>query len=160
MKYAALLLFSAILFLSSCGPGYDYEKQYDFEDGNWAYEDTLGFTFTIQDTLSIYNLFLELEHSTGYNYQNLYTQIHTRFPSGKRLTELLSLELADKAGVWLGDCNSEYCTLTIPIQEGAYFNQAGEYTITVEQYMRVDPVEGVRSIGFMLEDTGEKRGEN
>ena len=30
--------------------------------------------------------------------------------------------------------------LKIPIQEGAYFSQQGEYTVMVEQYMRVNPV--------------------
>lgn len=157
MKYIAFLFLASTLFLFSCGPGYEYEKHYEFQEENWAQGDTLDFTFTITDTLSIYNLYLEVEHSTGYGYQNLYTQIHTRFPSGERITELLSLELADKAGVWLGNCSSEYCRLKIPIQEGAYFNQAGEYTVTVEQYMRVNPAQGIRSIGFMLEDTGKQR---
>ncbi|MCB0588110.1 MAG: gliding motility lipoprotein GldH [Phaeodactylibacter sp.] len=158
MKNLAFLVPGFILLLSSCGPGYDYEKQYEFQDEKWAQSDTLEFTFAVKDTLTIYNLYLEIEHTTGYGYQNLYTQVYTRFPSGKRIGELLSLELADKAGVWLGNCNSESCVLKIPIQEGAYFNQAGEYAVTVKQYMRMDPVEGIRSIGFMLEDTGQKRG--
>ncbi len=156
MRYRILLLFFPFFF-TSCGSEYAYDRTYELEGQAWAYEDTLTYTFAILDTLAIYNLYLEVEHSTDYNYQNLYTQIHTTFPSGERLTELLSLELADKSGFWLGDCGSDYCTLRVPIQQGAYFNQAGSYTITVEQYMRVNPVEGVRSIRFFLEDTGELR---
>ncbi|MCB0582832.1 MAG: gliding motility lipoprotein GldH, partial [Phaeodactylibacter sp.] len=157
MKYSAFFLFAASLTLFSCGPGYDYEKQYIFEEGKWAQADTLNFSFPITDTLAIYNLYLEVEHSTAYGYQNLYTKVYTAFPSGERIGELLSLELADKAGTWLGDCSGKACALKVPIQEGAYFNQAGQYTITVEQYMRVNPVEGIRSIGFLLEDTGQQR---
>jgi len=157
MKYLASLFLGSILFLSSCSSGYDYEKQYEFQGEYWAQGDTLDFTFTIKDTLAIYNLYLEVKHSTAYDFQNLYTQIHTRFPSGERIKELLSLELADKAGTWLGACSGERCVLKIPIQQGAFFNQAGEYMLTVEQYMRVNPVKGVGSIGFMLEDTGQKR---
>ena len=159
MRYLAyLFFFTTLLLLSSCGTGYEYDRQYTFEEGVWAQEDTLDFTFTIGDTLTIYNLYLEVENSTSYNFQNLYTKVYTQFPSGERIEELLSLELADRAGAWLGNCNSESCALKIPIQEGAYFNQAGAYTVTVEQYMRVNPVEGVRSMGFMLEDTGQQRG--
>ena len=158
MKYSVLFFLAAFFFLASCSPGYDYEKQYELTGGYWAQDDTLDFAFSIEDTLAIYNLYLEVEHSASYGYQNLYTKIYTQFPSGERIEELLSLELADKAGVWLGNCNSESCVLKIPIQEGAYFNQAGEYAVTVKQYMRVNPVEGIRSIGFMLEDTGQKRG--
>lgn len=157
MKYSAFFLFAASLTLFSCGPGYDYEKQYIFEEGKWAQADTLNFSFPITDTLAIYNLYLEVGHSTAYGYQNLYTKVYTAFPSGERIGELLSLELADKAGTWLGDCGRETCVLRIPIQEGAYFSQTGQYAITVEQYMRVNPTAGIRSIGFLLEDTGQQR---
>lgn len=157
MKDLTLLFLCFTFFLFSCGPGYDFEKKYAFDAENWAQRDTLNFSFPITDTLAIYNLYLEVEHSTAYGYQNLYTKVHTAFPSGERIGELLSLELADKAGTWLGDCGRETCVLRIPIQEGAYFSQAGQYAITVEQYMRVNPTAGIRSIGFLLEDTGKKR---
>lgn len=158
MKYPALALLVPALALASCGPAHEYEKKYEFQQASWAQADTLDFTFIIDDTLAIFNLYLEVEHNTAYGYQNLYTQVYTRFPSGERIKELLSLEMADKAGVWLGHCRGERCVLKIPIQQGAYFNQAGEYMVTVEQYMRMNPVEGIRSIGFMLEDTGQRRG--
>jgi gliding motility-associated lipoprotein GldH len=151
----ALLPF--LLLLSACGPNYVYEQTYEMEQEAWHYKDTLDFQFAIEDTSTIYNLWLEVEHSTSFSNQNLYTQIHTRFPSGDRITEQLSLELANKAGQWLGDCGAEYCELRIPIQQGAYFDQAGEYRITVEQYMRRNPVRGVSALAFRLEDTGQRR---
>lgn len=150
-------LLSFLLLLSACGPNYVYEKSYGIEEEAWRYRDTLDFEFAIEDTSTIYNLWLEIEHSTSFSNQNLYTQIHTKFPSGDRITEQLSLELANKAGQWLGDCSADYCELRIPIQQGAYFDQTGEYQITVEQYMRRNPVEGVRSLAFRLEDTGQRR---
>ena len=153
--FPLLASFFSILLLTSCNGGYDFEKQYELQGEYWAQDDTLNFHFPIEDTLRIYNLYLEIEHNTNYSYQNLYTQIYTQFPAGQRIKELLSLELADKAGVWLGNCGKEYCVLKIPIQEGAYFNQQGEYTVMVEQYMRVNPVRGIRSVGFLLEDTGQ-----
>ncbi|MCB9275757.1 MAG: gliding motility lipoprotein GldH [Lewinellaceae bacterium] len=157
MKRPVFLLLSIAILLSSCGPAYEFKQKYDIDAEQWAYADTLDFTFAVKDTAVIYNLYLEVTHSTGFAYQNLYTQIYTRFPSGERIKELLSLELAGKGGIWLGDCGKNYCTLRIPIQEGAFFNQAGEYTITLQQFMRVDPVAGVRSIRFLLEDTGQRR---
>ena len=151
-----LLLFFTITFVS-CGPDYAYKKSFEIGDQAWAYADTLDFDFRIEDTTLIYNLYLEVEHTRDYGFQNLYTRIHTRFPDGARLSELLSLELADKTGFWLGDCRGEICTLRIPIQEGAYFNQAGAYTIQLEQYMRVDPLPGVRAMALLLENTGRQR---
>lgn len=147
----------ALFALSACGPDYVYEKRYAIEQQAWAYADTLQFDFEVEDTNTVYNLWLEVDHSTSFSNQNLYTQIHTKFPSGERITELLSLKLANKAGQWVGECNRTSCSLNIPIQQGAYFNQAGNYQITVEQYMRRSPVEGVEAIAFRLEDTGEQR---
>jgi gliding motility-associated lipoprotein GldH len=150
-----LLLLSFSIF--SCGKNYQYQKKYELEGEKWTYADSLEFAFDIQDTTNIYNLYLEIEHSTSYAFQNLYTSIHTIFPSGERLDEKLSLEMANKAGGWYGECGRDYCTLTIPIQKNAYFNQEGRYTILLEQYMRQDTIPGIRRIAFMLEDTGENR---
>ncbi|PHN04021.1 gliding motility lipoprotein GldH [Flavilitoribacter nigricans] len=150
-----LLLLSCVLW--GCGSDYLYERSYPIDSSNWTYADSLQFSFEIEDTLQVYNLWLEVEHSVDYDFQNLYTRIHTRFPSGQQLAEPLSLELADNVGRWFGDCNSKTCTLKIPIQEGAFFNQAGTYNITLEQFMRRDPIEGIRTIGFMVEKTDQTR---
>jgi len=159
MQLARLVFLSVVLLpvLSACGPDYVYEKNYAIEEAAWAYTDTLQFQFEVEDTNTIYNLWLEVDHSTTFGNQNLYTQIHTQFPSGQRITELLSLELANQAGNWFGDCSGESCALRIPIQQGAYFDQAGRYHITLEQYMRRNPVEGIEAIAFRLENTGKQR---
>lgn len=147
----------ALTFFTACGSEYVFEKEYPIANQAWAYADTLDFQFDIVDTTIVYNIFLEVEHSTSYSKQNLYTQIYTKFPTGERLKEQLSLELANKMGKWNGNCSSDWCTVRIPIQEGAFFNQAGNYTITVEQFMRVNPIEGIKSVGLLLEDTENRR---
>lgn len=156
MRNLLLLAFFSVL-LSACGPDYLYEETYDLEEAGWTYTDTLNFQFVIEDTLALYNLYLDVEHTTDYSYQNLYTQIHTRFPSGERMSQALSLELADKTGAWQGDCRGEKCRFLAPIQANAFFNEPGTYVITLEQYMRRSPVTGLTSIGFKLEETGSSR---
>lgn len=152
------LLFLSLLALAACGPSYEYEQEYELSEQGWAYQDSLDFSFAISDTATIYNLWLSVTHSPEYSYQNLYTRIHTTFPDGSRLSEVLSLELMPtEAGRWQGNCSSTSCHLQIPIQEGAYFDQAGDYTITIEQHMRESPVAGVQGLAFMLEDTGQRR---
>ena len=146
-----------LLTLNSCGPDYIFEKTYQLEADTWTYADSLVFEVDVEDTLKIYNLYLYLEHHTDYSFQNLYTKINTRFPSGQQISETLSLELQHKSGMWLGDCGRTYCELRIPIQEGAYFNSAGQHTIVVNQHMRTDSIKGVKSLSLRIEDTGESR---
>ena len=152
-----LLGMFALLLIWACGEGFDFEKKQTIGNKGWAYSDVLDFDLNIADTTTIYNIYLEIEHATDYSKQNLYTLIHTKFPSGERLKEQVSLELADKRGKWNGNCSSSSCTLRIPIQEGAFFSQAGQYTFSVEQYMRQNPLAGIKSIALMLEDTQQKR---
>lgn len=155
--FSYFILLSSIYALSSCGTDYLYEQEIKIPETGWAYQDSLLATFEIPDTSTIYNLHLFLEHGTGFSYQNFYVQIKTQFPDGQQLTEQVSLELAGKGGIWLGDCDNETCTLDIPIQEGAYFDQAGTYQLSVHQYSRRNPLPGVNSIRFALEATEDAR---
>ena len=152
-----LLCVFSILSLFGCGPDYILDQTKKISSSGWTYADSLNFEVEIQDSLKIYNLYIDVEHSTEFSNQNLYLMIHTRFPSGKRISEKLSLEMANKAGVWFGNCNSEMCTLSVPIQQGAYFNAIGTHHFTIEQYMRVDPLQGIKKISFKIEDTGQER---
>ena len=152
-----IFVLAMILACASCGPNYVYETSVECSEEGWPFEQSLEATFEIVDSNVIYNLHLVLEHSTEFPFQNFYTKIHTNFPNGEQITEQLSLELADKRGVWLGDCGGETCELDILIQQGAFFNQLGTYKISVEQFSRQDPLKGIESVHFLLEDTGQKR---
>jgi gliding motility-associated lipoprotein GldH len=151
--------FLAILFCASCGPDYVLDERHTFPEGQWAYADSLSFSASIRDTLSLYNLYLDIDHGVEeFPFQNLYVRIHTIFPGGQRLTETVSLELANRAGAWHGDCNAKACQLRITLQENAFFEQAGDYSFVVEQYTRRNPLPGVRAIGFAIEAAGDKKG--
>ncbi len=153
--FIPFLLF--LFLLMGCGPKYVYERTYELPGGVWAYADTLSFEFEVSDTATVYNLWLTIAHADTFRNQNIYTQIRTYFPGGDRLEELLSLELAGEFGNWNGDCRSGVCTLRIPIQTNAFFNQPGAYRLVLEQYMRRDSLLGIEQLGFGLEDTGERR---
>lgn len=147
-----------LLFMISCSDkNYIYEESKEIVEGKWLYKDSLNYAFQITDTTKIYNIYLALDHSTDYPYQNLYLKMHTQFPSGKRITQQVSFELADKYGQWYGDCGSNDCNLLVPSQKGAYFNAIGQHRITVEQFMRKNPIEGIRGLSVRIEDTGNSR---
>ncbi len=153
-KYFFSLLFLLPLFLINCGESYLFEKTYEIEKGAWQYENTLDYSFEITDTTKVYNLLLEVGHSLDYSYQNCYFKIYTQFPSGEKSEQLLSIDLADGIGRWQGDCNNKSCTILLDIQKQAFFNALGTHTITLEQYMRKNPLKGIESLAIKLEDTG------
>jgi gliding motility-associated lipoprotein GldH len=150
MKYAAfLLLFTGWAFWG-CGDDLLFEKKSEIPGQSWAYEDTVHFGFTITDTSSAYALLLDVEHTTEYGFQNLYTQIHTRLPDGEIKKQALSLELAASSGKWNGECSSRTCKVEIPIQPKARFKTPGHYRVSFEQYMRQSPLPGIKSIRLKI----------
>lgn len=156
MKNTFLLLLFCCL-LQSCGQSFIYEKDIALPENTWNYENTLDFPFEVTDVKALQNLYLDITHSTEFKTQNLYVQFHTKSPSGKVVSDMVSLELAEKNGVWFGNCGGTWCDLRIPIQSGAYFEETGTYTLSIEQYTRTDVLKGVKSMGFRVEKTNKMR---
>ena len=147
-----ILLILSQLLLISCGESYVFEKTYNLEKSEWKYDNTLDYTFEITDTTQVYNLLLEVSHSIDYSYQNCYLKIYTQFPSGEKTDYLLSVDLADGIGRWQGDCSGESCTTLFDIAKQTTFKELGKHTITLEQYMRKNPLKEIESLAIKLEE--------
>ena len=144
-----LILFCLIL-LFSCSESYLFEDSKKLNNGIWLYSNPLEFEFEISDTSKSYNLFLSIDHSTDFTYQNLYSKIYTTFPDKTTVQDTISLELVGKFGNWLGDCSQSNCELDLLLQSSTRFMEPGNYKIALEQYNRMDSLSGVNSIGFMI----------
>jgi gliding motility-associated lipoprotein GldH len=148
------ILVVSATFFSACGDDFIYEKNIPIAEGSWAYEDTLTFDFNITDSTKLYSLQLEVAHSPDYGFQNLYVQMHTRYPSGKQDKQVLSLELASLSGVWNGNCGGKKCTLEIPLLSDVAFPETGTYTLSIEQYMRQSPLPGLLGMSLKIKPVG------
>lgn len=157
LAYFYILSIALLFFQGACNSDYYYQKEIDLANGQWAYNDTLRFRFSIDDTLEIYNIYLDISYADTFSTQNVYMKLHTLFPDGKRLSKLKSFDLFDLQGKPLGACSGRRCRLHALLQENAFFNSPGEYEITLEQYTRANPLPGVYAIGLALESTGAQR---
>jgi len=155
--FRVIILCVVAASLSSCKPDYYFEESTAMDQNIWTYANKLSYTIPIRDTQEIYNIYLNIDHSTEYAYQNVYLMIHTQYPSGKKLSERLPIDFADKTGLWHGKCDSDFCKLSVHLQKDAFFDAVGDYTISIEQFMRVDSLPGIKNVALILEDTGRKR---
>ena len=149
-----LLFFLFALTLLSCGPNFVFQESHPIAEEQWTYADSLAFEVGIDDTLSRYNFYLDIEHRDSYPYQNLYLRIGTRYPNGQQLKKALSINLADKIGQWNGKCSGDLCKVRVNLQEKVYFNEVGTYRFVFEQFTRQDSLGGIKQIGFKVEDIG------
>ena len=146
------------LFLVACGPDYAYQEIQKIPNaGPWSYADTLNFKFSIADTVSHYNFYLDFEHSDTFPTQNIYLKLSTLFPDGHRLTKVRSFNFFDAQGAAFGKCSGNDCQLRTVLQENAYFKETGDYVLTVEQNTRLDHLSGIKSIGLALEKVNRSK---
>lgn len=112
----------------------------------WIFDDTKSMIIDATDTAALYRMDVILEHASTYGFQNFYIRTLTIFPSGKEVSSITSLELTDADGSWTGDCRGKTCSLELPLQQRFTFPEAGQYTWTVQPYMRMDSVQGINSL--------------
>ena len=143
------MIFLFIVLLSSCTDKPIYSESKSFSDA-WHFADSVHFDLPAPDTIEAYAMVLNVSHTTDYPFQNIYFRISTAFPSGRRVSTLLNIDLADKSGAWYGDCRGKNCNLQAPIRENFYFSESGAYKITMEQFTRVDPLTGLTRLKLEL----------
>jgi gliding motility-associated lipoprotein GldH len=157
IRFPVLALVFLTLLLQACGPDDVINQSADIKNLQWFYADSLQFEANIADTTQLYDIRLKVTHQPDFSWQNLYVRVNTIFPNGQRIQQPLSVNLADQGGVWFGQCNRKTCSLDMPIQENAYFQQTGTYTFVIEQFMRENPVKGIHRIGLQIKPTGSTR---
>lgn len=148
--YQALFLASCCLFLTACNKDIIFDKTIKIPDASWSYDNPLPFEFEVSDTTKTYQILLEVEHAGDFGFQNCYVQITTKFPNGEVKKQPVSLELAAQSGIWTGKCSGNDCNLEIPLQAKAKFKQPGKHSIIVEQFMRVNPLLGIKAISLKI----------
>lgn len=145
------VLFSVLICASlySCGdePYYSESKNTSVP---WVKADSLLFTLPAPDTSSGYSMMLNIEHTEDYPFQNLYLRLSTQFPSGRRASDIINVDMADKAGYWYGDCNRTSCKITAPLRDNFAFSESGEYQVTIEQFTRREELPGIKNIELLL----------
>ncbi len=147
--YLPLVCFS-VLLLMSCGKSYMMNEKVTFDNQEWTYSDTLDFKFSVIDTSKRYNLYLEIDHSKNYAYQNIYMNVFTKYPTGEQKQQRLNLDLAEADGKWKGECSGENCKAQVILQYNAYFNKLGVYYFSFEQLTRDQNLANINSISFKI----------
>ena len=152
IKFTRHLLPLAIccLLLTACNSDLIFNETLDIPNAAWEYDNKLAFEFEVKDTTKTHQVLLEITHAGDFGFQNCYVQITTRFPNGEEKKQPVSLELAAQSGTWNGQCSGNACSLEIPLQAKAKFKATGKHSITVEQFMRVNPLPGIEAISLKI----------
>jgi gliding motility-associated lipoprotein GldH len=153
-----LLLF---LFFTSCDKKQFY-SEYKELDGSWKKSDTLRFTFEQKDTITPYNLFLNVRNNNDYPFNNMYLIVSLKEPGKKPTIKIDTLEyqMADVDGTLLGEGFTDVKESKLWYLENYVFNRIGNYKVEVVQAVRatgevkgVAELKGITELGLRIEKT-------
>jgi gliding motility-associated lipoprotein GldH len=141
-----------LIFLS-CDPDRVYEKNIRIPDGIWDRNNPVYFEVIVQDTITPYNLYINIRNTSLYPFSNLYLFITTTAPSGHSVKDTVEVILADEKGEWLGKGLGDIWDLQKIYKQNVRFAQKGMYLFEYEQAMRMEKLPFILDAGLRVEKT-------
>jgi gliding motility-associated lipoprotein GldH len=128
-----------------------YEKAVTIPNHQWSSSFKPSFEFTIKDTSAPYRLFLVLRHTEKYNFNNLFVIVYVKGSQQDTMQKIQQdLVLATNDKGWLASGMDDIYEHRIQLGSDQSL-RAGNYTFTIEQIMREDPLENVLNVGLRIE---------
>tara|TARA_B100000768_G_C11234129_1_gene356440 strand:- start:625 stop:1104 length:480 start_codon:yes stop_codon:yes gene_type:complete len=141
---------------AACGNNATFSGHEALPSDGWNASESAVFEWQIQDTLTKHDFFIDLRHDQTFPYSNVYLFVDFTFPNGKSLRDTVACTLADDRGRWLGSGWGNLVDHRIGFKRKTSFPIAGDYSIQITHGMRLDPLPGMRDVGFRLESSMSK----
>jgi gliding motility-associated lipoprotein GldH len=148
----SLIIIIAGLYFASCGKIDLYEKNVEIPSQQWFYNYQPSFTFNITDTTAAYSVYIVIRHTDLYTNNNIWLNLGSRAPGDTIRYQNLNLQLASDAGGWEGRGMDDIWEVRKNITPGPIpFKKPGNYTFTIGQIMRQNPLKHVLNVGIRVE---------
>lgn len=156
----SLMVFGMLLLLSSCDKQRVFDE-YKELDGKWKKDNKISFSFDQKDTVSKYNMFINVRNNNSYPFNNLFLIVHMQEP-GSKLVKVDTLEypMANADGSLMGEGFTDIKESKLWYQEKYRFAKPGKYTVSIQHAVRkggdvpgVEELDGVTDVGFRIEST-------
>lgn len=152
MLNRVVIFFSVILIAASCKTIDIFEKNVTIPDHSWDRSFKPVIKFNINDTTVLYNIYISLRHTHAYEYNNIWVNVGYEMPGDTLKTQRVDVLLADNQKGWLGTGMDDIYEVRKLISPQPYkFQHAGEYTFTLEQIMRDNPLKEIMNVGIRVE---------
>ena len=155
IKYT--LFFSVFVLLSSCDTQTVYSDYQQLDNGVWQVDDTIKFNFSKLDTLSNYNMFLNVRNDNDFEFSNLFLITELDYPNGETVLDTLEYEMAEPDGTWMGKGYGSLKENKLWYRENIVFPTSGVYKLKISQAMRkngtidgISNLQGITDVGVEI----------
>jgi gliding motility-associated lipoprotein GldH len=153
--YGVILIASLSLFSTACDPSMEFDDFHKIPDNSWHWDQEIQFPVNMADTSSIFNILIQLRHTTDFPLSNLYMFVNVRGPSGQEMKDTINFILSQNNGKWIGKGIGNIREIAYMYKRNTKFPEAGEYLFSIEQAMRLPDVP-VAEIGLRIERINQK----
>ncbi len=147
-----------ICLFYTCQSDIAYSEYHTIENSEWKLENELTFNLEMHDSISTYNLFINLRNTKDYEFSNLFLITRMSFPDQTQIIDTLEYEMTDAEGRFLGSGFSDIKENKLFYKENVQFSKSGNYLLQVKQAMRkrnevagIESLKGVKNVGLSLE---------
>jgi gliding motility-associated lipoprotein GldH len=148
-----------LLGVISCDSNRMFDE-YKSVPNQWNKDSIIEFNITPSDSITPYNLFVNIRNTSDYKYNNLFLIVEMNFPNGKVVNDTLEYLITKPNGAFLGTGFSDVKENKLWYKEGVVFSEIGEYKVKIQHAMRengdikgVENLEGITDVGFRIEQT-------
>jgi len=147
------------MIIWSCDSNRIYDE-YESLPGGWNKDSVISFDLPQIDSISDYNLFINVRNNNDYAFSNIFLIANIQFPHGKVITDTLEYQMAQPSGEWLGTGFGDVKENKLWYKERVNFNEPGQYKISIQHAMRksgsetgIENLEGITQVGLRIENT-------
>ncbi|QIE59966.1 gliding motility lipoprotein GldH [Rasiella rasia] len=126
--------------------------------GVWDKNEAITFTLTDLDSVTPYDVFINVRNTNDYPFNNLFIVAAIEFPHGKTITDTLEYKMAYPDGKWMGEGIGAIKENKLWFKEQIQFAESGNYNITITQAVRnngevegVSQLPGITDVGISIE---------
>jgi len=153
MNRILLFLIIGIFVYSGCNRNRIFERNVKFEDRIWNKDTAAVFNFEIADINADYAFYFNIRNTILYPYQNIYLSYSLEDTLGNIYdSDLANINLFDsKTGKPFGSGMGDIFDHQYLVIEDYQFNNPGMYSFKIRQYMRMDSLPEIMSVGLRIE---------
>lgn len=125
---------------------------------SWNKDNVVSFEFEAKDTLTEYNMFLNLRANNDYPFSNIFLITSIESPNATIKVDTLEYIMAAPDGRMLGNGFSDIKESKLWYKANYRFTEIGVHSIKIEQAQRargktegIEELEGVLDVGFRIE---------
>ncbi|SCY36899.1 protein involved in gliding motility GldH [Nonlabens sp. Hel1_33_55] len=157
-----LTIFILVMFaITGCDDNLVATDNISFDSAAWPANEPVEFMIEPVDTISDYQIYLNMRNNKAYAFKNLWLITQMKFPQGKIVTDTLEYAMADARGAFLGT-GSDVVENKLTYKKGFRFRESGTYQLTLQQAMRksgsatpLPQLEGVLDVGYSIEKNSQ-----